>query len=56
MWSLCPISETMPVLNLSVRNSKEPILKASPGTKLCYSFAKSSLYKPHDFDVSNSKF
>ena len=52
MWSLWPISETIPVLNLSVRNSNEPILNASPGTKLCYSVAKSSLYKPHDFEVS----
>ena len=29
MWSLWPISETIPVLNLSVRNSNEPILNVS---------------------------
>lgn len=50
------MSLIIPVLNLSTKNSRLPILKASPGYKLYDSWSKSILYSPQDFDASKFKF
>lgn len=48
IFGLYPISLTMPVLNLSTKNSKVPILNAFPGLNTYYSPSNNLLYTPQD--------